>query len=240
MNEAAINATRQNRTFIKKEDVDKAFVKVGIGTEKKSRLVPEKERRITAYHEAGHAILFHVLDQMGPVYTVSIIPTGVGAAGYTMPLPENDNVFNTKQKMMQEIQVDFGGRIAEELIFGDVTTGASQDIRQASKTARDMVVRYGFSERVGLINYETAEDDEVFVGRDIGHEAHYSENVKAMIDEEVKKIIDECYAKAKNIILENMDVLHAAANLLLEKEKITGEEFVSLFKTHKTDGENLS
>ena len=240
MNEAAINATRQNRSFIKKEDVDKAFVKVGIGTEKKSRLVPEKERRITAYHEAGHAILFHVLDQMGPVYTVSIIPTGVGAAGYTMPLPENDNVFNTKQKMMQEIQVDFGGRIAEELIFGDVTTGASQDIRQASKTARDMVVRYGFSERVGLINYETAEDDEVFVGRDIGHEAHYSENVKAMIDEEVKKIIDECYAKAKNIILEHMDVLHAAADLLLEKEKITGEEFVSLFKTHKTDGENLS
>ena len=240
MNEAAINATRQNRTFIKKEDVDKAFVKVGIGTEKKSRLVPEKERRITAYHEAGHAILFHVLDQMGPVYTVSIIPTGVGAAGYTMPLPENDNVFNTKQKMMQEIQVDFGGRIAEELIFGDVTTGASQDIRQASKTARDMVIRYGFSDRVGLINYETAEDDEVFVGRDIGHEAHYSENVKAMIDEEVKKIIDECYAKAKNIIMENMDVLHAAADLLLEKEKITGEEFASLFKTHKTDGENLS
>ena len=233
MNEAAIQATRQDRKFIKKEDVDKAFVKVGIGTEKKSRLVPEKERRITAYHEAGHAILFHVLPDMGPVYTVSIIPTGVGAAGYTMPLPENDNVFNTKEKMLQEIQVDFGGRIAEELIFEDVTTGASQDIRQASKTARDMVVRYGFSERVGMINYETAEDDQVFVGRDIGHEAHYSESVKALIDSEVKRIIDECYAKAKQIIEEHMDVLHKTAELLLEKEKITGEEFTSLFSTQE-------
>ena len=233
MNEAAIQATRQDRKFIKKEDVDKAFVKVGIGTEKKSRLVPEKERRITAYHEAGHAILFHVLPDMGPVYTVSIIPTGVGAAGYTMPLPENDNVFNTKEKMLQEIQVDFGGRIAGELIFEDVTTGASQDIRQASKTARDMVVRYGFSERVGMINYETAEDDQVFVGRDIGHEAHYSESVKALIDSEVKRIIDECYAKAKQIIEEHMDVLHKTAELLLEKEKITGEEFTSLFSTQE-------
>ena len=233
MNEAAIQATRQDRKFIKKEDVDKAFVKVGIGTEKKSRLVPEKERRITAYHEAGHAILFHVLPDMGPVYTVSIIPTGVGAAGYTMPLPENDNVFNTKEKMLQEIQVDFVGRIAEELIFEDVTTGASQDIRQASKTARDMVVRYGFSERVGMINYETAEDDQVFVGRDIGHEAHYSESVKALIDSEVKRIIDECYAKAKQIIEEHMDVLHKTAELLLEKEKITGEEFTSLFSTQE-------
>ncbi len=231
MNEAAIRATRQDRKFIKREDVDKSFVKVGIGTEKKSRLVPEKEKRITAYHEAGHAILFHVLPDMGPVYTVSIIPTGVGAAGYTMPLPENDHVFNTKEKMLQEIQVDFGGRIAEELIFGDVTTGASQDIRQASKTARDMVVRYGFSEKVGMINYETAEDDEVFVGRDIGHEAHYSEAVKSLIDAEVKRIIDECYAKAKKTIEEHMDVLHKAADLLLEKEKITGEEFVSLFET---------
>ena len=240
MNEAAINATRRERKYIKKEDIDKAFVKVGIGTEKKSRLVPEKERRITAYHEAGHAILFHVLSEMGPVYTVSIIPTGMGAAGYTMPLPENDNVFNTKEKMLQEIQVDFGGRIAEELIFGDVTTGASQDIRQASKTARNMVIRYGFSDRVGLINYETAEDDEVFVGRDIGHEAHYSEEVRAMIDEEVKKIIDGCYEKAKKIIQEHMDVLHSAANLLLEKEKITGEEFVSLFKTDKTEPETVS
>ena len=229
MNEAAINATRKDRKFIRKEDVDRAFVKVGIGTEKKSRLVPEKERRITAYHEAGHAILFHVLSEMGPVYTVSIIPTGMGAAGYTMPLPENDNVFNTKEKMLQEIQVDFGGRIAEELIFGDVTTGASQDIRQASKTARDMVIRYGFSEKVGMINYETAEDDQVFVGRDIGHEAHYSEAVKSMIDSEVKRIIDECYAKARNIIEENMDVLHKTADLLLEKEKITGEEFTALF-----------
>jgi cell division protease FtsH len=168
---------------------------------------------------------------MGPVYTVSIIPTGIGAAGYTMPLPENDNVFNTKEKMLQEIQVDFGGRIAEELIFHDVTTGASQDIRQASKTARDMVVRYGFSEKVGMINYETAEDDEVFIGRDIGHEAHYSEAVKSLIDAEVKRIIDECYAKAKKTIEEHMDVLHKAADLLLEKEKITGEEFVSLFET---------
>ena len=230
MNEAAINATRQDRKYIRKSDVDKAFVKVGIGTEKKSRLVPEKERRITAYHEAGHAILFHVLPEMGPVYTVSIIPTGVGAAGYTMPLPENDNVFNTREKMLQEIQVDFGGRIAEELIFGDVTTGASQDIRQASKTARDMVVRYGFSDKVGMINYETAEDDQVFVGRDIGHEAHYSETVKSLIDSEVKRIIDECYAKAKNTIEEHMDVLHKTAELLLEKEKITGEEFAALFE----------
>ena len=230
MNEAAINATRQDRKYIRKSDVDKAFVKVGIGTEKKSRLVPEKERRITAYHEAGHAILFHVLPEMGPVYTVSIIPTGVGAAGYTMPLPENDNVFNTREKMLQEIQVDFGGRIAEELIFGDVTTGASQDIRQASKTARDMVVRYGFSDKVGMINYETAEDDQVFVGRDIGHEAHYSETVKSLIDSEVKRIIDECYAKAKNTIEEHMDVLHKTAELLLEKEKITGEEFTALFE----------
>ena len=240
MNEAAIHATREGRAFITKEDVDKSFVKVGIGTEKKSRLVPEKERRITAYHEAGHAILFHVLPDMGPVYTVSIIPTGVGAAGYTMPLPENDNVFNTKAKMLQAIQVDFGGRIAEELIFGDVTTGASQDIRQASKTARDMVIRYGFSERVGLINYETAEDDEVFVGRDIGHEAHFSEEVRALIDEEVKKIIDDCYAKAKNILLEHMDILHKTADLLLEKEKITGEEFGALFNVHKTEPENIS
>ena len=240
MNEAAINATRDDRKFIKKADVDKAFVKVGIGTEKKSRLVPEKERRITAYHEAGHAILFHVLPEMGPVYTVSIIPTGVGAAGYTMPLPENDNVFNTKEKMLQEIQVDFGGRIAEELIFNDVTTGASQDIRQASKIARDMVVRYGFSEKVGTINYETAEDDQVFVGRDIGHEAHYSESVKALIDSEVKRIIDECYEKAKEVILKHMDVLHKAAELLLEKEKITGEEFSMLFKSDKTETETVS
>ena len=216
MNEAAINATRDDRKFIKKADVDKAFVKVGIGTEKKSRLVPEKERRITAYHEAGHAILFHVLPEMGPVYTVSIIPTGVGAAGYTMPLPENDNVFNT------------------------MTTGASQDIRQASKIARDMVVRYGFSEKVGTINYETAEDDQVFVGRDIGHEAHYSESVKALIDSEVKRIIDECYEKAKEVILKHMDVLHKAAELLLEKEKITGEEFSMLFKSDKTETETVS
>ena len=230
MNEAAINATRQDRKYIRKEDIDKAFVKVGIGTEKKSRLVPEKERRITAYHEAGHAILFHVLPEMGPVYAVSIIPTGVGAAGYTMPLPENDNVFNTREKMLQEIQVDFGGRIAEELIFEDVTTGASQDIRQASKTARDMVVRYGFSEKVGMINYETAEDDQVFVGRDIGHEAHYSESVKSLIDAEVKRIIDECYEKARKIIEDHMDILHKTAELLLEKEKITGDEFTALFE----------
>ncbi len=229
MNESAIAAAKDNRQFITKSDVDKSFIKVGIGTEKRSRLVPEKERKITAYHETGHAILFHELSEVGPVHTVSIIPTGVGAAGYTMPLPENDNVFNTRKKMLQTIMVDFGGRIAEELIFDDITTGASQDIKQASQTAREMVIKYGFSEKVGPINYETNEDDEVFLGRDLGHARSYGEAVAADIDAEVKRIIDECYKAAKAIIVKNMNVLHKCSELLLEKEKITGSEFEALF-----------
>jgi cell division protease FtsH len=229
MNESAIAAAKDNRQFITKSDVDKSFIKVGIGTEKRSRLVPEKERKITAYHETGHAILFHELSEVGPVHTVSIIPTGVGAAGYTMPLPENDNVFNTRKKMLQSIMVDFGGRIAEELIFDDITTGASQDIKQASQTAREMVIKYGFSEKVGPINYETNEDDEVFLGRDLGHARSYGEAVAADIDAEVKRIIDECYKAAKAIIVKNMNVLHKCSELLLEKEKITGSEFEALF-----------
>ena len=228
MNESAIAAAKDNRQFITKSDVDKSFIKVGIGTEKRSRLVPEKERKITAYHETGHAILFHELSEVGPVHTVSIIPTGVGAAGYTMPLPENDNVFNTRKKMLQTIMVDFGGRIAEELIFDDITTGASQDIKQASQTAREMVIKYGFSEKVGPINYETNEDDEVFLGRDLGHARSYGEAVAADIDAEVKRIIDECYKAAKAIIVKNMNVLHKCSELLLEKEKISGSEFEAL------------
>lgn len=229
MNESAIAAAKDNRSFITKSDVDKSFIKVGIGTEKRSRLVPEKEKRITAYHETGHAILFHELSEVGPVHTVSIIPTGVGAAGYTMPLPENDNVFNTRKKMLQSIMVDFGGRIAEELIFDDITTGASQDIKQASQTAREMVIKYGFSEKVGPINYEVNDDDEVFLGRDLGHARSYGEAVAADIDAEVKRIIDECYKAAKAIIVKNMNVLHKCSALLLEKEKITGSEFEALF-----------
>ncbi len=233
MNEAAIGAAKDNRAFISKKDIDKSFIKVGIGTEKKSRLVPEKERRITAYHESGHAILFHLLSEVGPVYTVSIIPTGIGAAGYTMPLPENDNVFNTKKKMLQDIQVSLGGRIAEEIIFGDITTGASQDIKTATKTARDMVVKYGMSEKLGLINYENGDDEEVFLGRDLGHARAYGENVAADIDAEVKRIIDECYNEARKIIEEHIDVLHNSANLLLEKERIDRKEFESLFNSDK-------
>ncbi|SEF77986.1 cell division protease FtsH [Eubacterium ruminantium] len=229
MNEAAIRAAKDNRAFITKEDVDKSFVKVGIGTEKKSRIIPEKEKKITAYHEAGHAILFHELSEVGPVHLISIIPTGPGAAGYTMPLPENDNIFNTRKKMLQTIMVDFGGRIAEELIFNDITTGASQDIKQATATARDMVIKYGFSEKVGPINYETNDDDEVFLGRDLGHARNFGEEVAGTIDSEVKRIIDECYTAAKTIIVKNMDVLHKSAELLLEKEKITGAEFDALF-----------
>ena len=229
MNESAIAAAKDNRQFITKSDVDKSFIKVGIGTEKRSRLVPEKEKKITAYHETGHAILFHELSEVGPVHMVSIIPTGVGAAGYTMPLPENDNVFNTRKKMLQSIMVDFGGRIAEELIFDDITTGASQDIKQASQTAREMVIKYGFSEKVGPINYEVNEDDEVFLGRDLGHARSYGEAVAADIDAEVKRIIDECYKAAKAIIVKNMNVLHKCSELLLEKEKITGSEFEALF-----------
>lgn len=229
MNEAAIYAARSDRRYIQKEDVDKAFIKVGIGAEKKSRLVPEKEKRITAYHEAGHALLFHLLPDVGPVYTVSIIPTGVGAAGYTMPLPENDNVFNTKNKMIQDIKVSLGGRIAEELIFDDVTTGASQDIKVATKTARAMVTEYGMSDRIGMINYSEGDSDEVFIGREIGHQRSYGENVATVIDEEIRRIIDECYNDAKKILVEHMDILHKCAELLIQKERIDREEFESLF-----------
>lgn len=232
MNEAAILAARHDRRFIKMEDVQKAFIKVGIGTEKKSRLIPELEKKITAYHESGHAILFHVLPDVGPVYTVSIIPTGVGAAGYTMPLPENDNVFNTKSKMIQDIKVGMGGRIAEELIFNDVTTGASQDIKSVTATARAMITQYGMSENLGFINYEE-NSDEVFLGRDLGHSRSFSEEVASQIDREVKKLVDDCYADAKRIILEHMDVLHACAALLIEKERINREEFEALFENRE-------
>ena len=229
MNEAAICAAKDNRAYIVKEDVDKSFIKVGIGGEKKSRLVPESERRITAYHESGHAILFHVLPDVGPVHTVSIIPTGAGAAGYTMPLPEKDEMFNSRGRMLQEIVVDLGGRVAEELVFDDITTGASQDIKQATKMARDMVTRYGMSENIGLICYKD-DDDEVFIGRDLAHAHSYSEGIASAIDVEVKRIIDESYEKAKTIIAEHRDVLDRCAALLLEKEKITREEFEALFE----------
>ena len=240
MNEAAIISARDNRRFIRQADIDKAFVKVGIGAEKKSRVISEKDKKITAYHEAGHAILFHVLPDVGPVHTVSIIPTGVGAAGYTMPLPEKDEMFNTKGKMLQNIMVDLGGRIAEEIIFKDVTTGASQDIKQASKLARAMVTQYGMSDRVGMIQYGS-DEDEVFIGRDLAHTKSYGNEIADVIDEEVKRIVDECYTKAKNIILEHEDVLHSCAVLLIEKEKIGQEEFEALFKNHEpvmhNDGE---
>ncbi len=229
LNEAAINAVIENRQFITKADVDKSFIKVGIGTEKRSRLVPDSEKRITAYHEAGHAILFHELSEMDPVFTVSIVPTGDSAAGYTMPLPGNDNRHVTKTKMLQHIMVDLGGRIAEELVFDDITTGASQDIKMASKTARDMVVKYGFSPKLGLINYEANDDEQVFLGKELGHERFYGEKVAADIDSEVKRIIDECYEKAKEIIVSKRDILDKSAALLLEKEKITGAEFDALF-----------
>ncbi|MCD8231191.1 MAG: ATP-dependent zinc metalloprotease FtsH [Clostridiales bacterium] len=228
LNEAAIIAAKDQRVFISQDDVKKAFIKVGIGAEKKSRVITEKEKRITAYHESGHAILFHLLPDVGPVYTVSIIPTGVGAAGYTMPLPEKDEMFHTKGQMLQEIMVDLGGRIAEEMIFGDVTTGASQDIKQATSVARAMVTKYGMSEKLGLINYDN-DDDEVFIGRDLAHTKAYSDEVAKQIDEEVKHIVDECYQKAKEIIVAHEDVLHRSAELLLEKEKIGREEFENLF-----------
>ena len=228
LNEAAILAAKEERKFITRSDVEKSFIKVGIGAEKKSKVVSDKERRITAYHEAGHAILFHVLPDVGPVHTVSIIPTGMGAAGYTMPLPEKDEMFNTKGKMMQEIKVGLGGRIAEELIFDDITTGASQDIKQSTAIARNMVTKYGFSDKVGLINYGSNQD-EVFIGRDLAQTRSYSESMAQLIDEEVKKIIDECYADARRIIEDNRGVLDACAQLLLEKEKITREEFEALF-----------
>ena len=229
MNEAAICAAKDNRAYIVKEDVDKSFIKVGIGGEKKSRLVPESERRITAYHESGHAILFHLLPHVGPVYTVSIIPTGTGAGGYTMPLPENDNVFMTKAKMLEDIKVSLGGRIAEELILEDITTGASQDIKQASQYARAMVTKYGMSEKLGLINYESDDQEEVFLGRDLGHAKNYSEKVAGTIDKEVKRIIDECYADARAILEAHEDILHKCAALLLEKERIDRAEFEALF-----------
>ena len=230
LNEAAINAAKEDRVYVKQNDIRKAFVKVGIGAEKKSRIISEKEKKITAYHEAGHAILFHVLPDVGPVYSVSIIPTGTGAAGYTMPLPEKDEMFNTKGKMLQDITVSLGGRIAEEIIFDDITTGASQDIKQATAMAKSMVTKFGMSEALGLINYDN-DSDEVFVGRDFAHTSRgYGEEVAGQIDREVKRIIDECYAKAKAIIEEHQSVLHACADALLEKEKITREEFEALFE----------
>ena len=229
LNESAILAAKKNRAFLVQEDIKQAFVKVGIGAEKKSKIISEKEKRITAFHEAGHAILFHVLPDVGPVYTVSIIPTGSGAAGYTMPLPEKDEMFNSKKKMLQEIIVDLGGRVAEELVFDDITTGASQDIKQATAMAKAMVTKYGMSERVGLINYDN-DEDEVFIGRDLAHTRGYGEQVASSIDEEIKRIIDECYLKAKEIITEHRDVLDACAQLLVQKEKITREEFEALFQ----------
>ena len=228
MNEAAIYAAKAGRSFIQQADINRSFVKVGIGAEKKSRVISEHEKKITAYHEAGHAILFHVLPDVGPVHTISIIPTGMGAAGYTMPLPEKDEMFNTRNKMLHNIEVSFGGRIAEELIFGDVTTGASQDIKQATNLARAMVMQYGMSEKVGMICYG-GDEDEVFIGRDLAHTRSYGEETASLIDEEVKRIIDESYAHAKKIIEEHMDVLHSCAALLVEKEKIGREEFESLF-----------
>ncbi len=228
LNEAAITAAMESRAFVKQEDIKKAFIKVGIGTEKRSRIISDKEKKITAYHEAGHAILFHVLPDVGPVYTVSIIPTGLGAAGYTMPLPERDEMFLTKGKMMQDIMVSLGGRIAEEIIFDDITTGASSDIKKATKEARRMVTRFGMSDSIGVVNYDD-DGDEVFIGRDLAHARSHSEMVAGEIDREVKSIIDDCYKKAKDIILENEEVLHKCAELLLEKEKITRDEFEALF-----------
>ena len=228
MNEAAIYAARDGRSYIQQQDINRSFVKVGIGAEKHSKVISEKEKKITAYHEAGHAILFHVLPDVGPVHTISIIPTGMGAAGYTMPLPEKDEMFNTKNKMLQNIEVSFGGRVAEELIFGDVTTGASQDIKQATGLARAMVTKYGMSDRVGTICYGS-DDDEVFIGRDLAHTRGFGEETQNLIDEEVKRIIDEAYANAKSCILEHMDVLHKCAALLIEKEKIERAEFETLF-----------
>ncbi len=229
MNEAAINAAKKDRAYVQQEDIEAAFVKVGIGAEKKSRIISEKEKKITAYHEAGHAILFHVLPDVGPVHTVSIIPTGLGAAGYTMPLPEKDEMFLTKGRMLQDIMVSLGGRIAEEIIFKDITTGASSDIKKATKEARRMVTRYGMSDQIGVICYDD-DDDEVFIGKDLAHAKSHSETISGEIDKEVKAIIDECYAKAKALILEHENVLHSCAELLLQKEKIGQEEFEALFQ----------
>ena len=228
LNEAALNAAKEDRAYIVEEDIKRSLIKVGIGMEKKSRVVTERERKITAYHEAGHAILFHVLPDVGPVYTVSIIPTGASAAGYTMPLPERDEMFMTKGRMLQDIMVSLGGRIAEEMIFDDITTGASQDIKHATQTARNMVTKYGFSDKIGLVNCEH-NDDEVFIGRDLAHTRSYSDAVANSIDEEVRAIIDDCYGKAKQLLEEHKAILEACAELLLEKERITKEEFESLF-----------
>ena len=228
MNEAAILAAKDERTFIRQSDIDRAFIKVGIGAEKKSKVVSDKDKRITAYHETGHAILFHLLEEVGPVHTVSIIPTGNGAGGYTMPLPERDDLYITKKKMLQTIMVSLGGRIAEELIFDDITAGASQDIKQATAIARAMVTQYGMSEKVGMIDYGN-EGDEVFIGRDLAHTKSYGESVATVIDSEIKRIIDECYEKAKEIIAEHTDFLHACSKLLIEKEKIGQTEFEALF-----------
>ncbi len=232
LNEAAIVAAKENRAFITQQDIKNSFIKVGIGAEKKSRVISDKEKKITAYHEAGHAILFHVLPDMESVYTISIIPTGIGAAGYTMPLPENDEMFDTKGKMLQEITTLLGGRVAEEIIFGDITTGASNDIKRATSTARAMVMKYGMSEKVGLISYGD-DDDEVFIGRDLAHTRSYSEDVAREIDREIHSIIDECHARAKEIILENAEVLHACAELLLKQEKVHRDEFEALFTTNQ-------
>lgn len=228
LNEAAIRAAREDRAFITDEDIKKSFIKIGIGTERKSRIISDKEKKITAYHESGHAILFHELPLVGNVYTISVIPTGSGAAGYTMPVPEEDGMFRTKNEILQDIMVTLGGRIAEELIFGDVTTGASQDIKQATKAARGMVVKYGMSS-LGMVNYENGDEDEVFIGRDLAHTKSFSDSKAAEIDAEVKRIIDECYAKAKAIIEKNLDVLHASAELLIKKERISSTEFDKLF-----------
>ncbi|MDD3368133.1 MAG: ATP-dependent zinc metalloprotease FtsH [Lachnospiraceae bacterium] len=229
LNEAAINSAKDNRVFISQSDIQKAFIKIGIGSEKRSRIISDKEKKITAYHEAGHAILFHVLPEVGPVYTVSIIPTGVGAAGYTMPLPEKDEMFMTRGRMLQDIMVSLGGRIAEELIFDDITTGASSDIKKATKEARKMVTRYGMSTNIGVVNYDD-DDEEVFIGRDMAHPRSHSEAIAGDIDREVKNIVDDCYGKAKAIIEEHMQVLHDCAALLLEKEKINQAEFEALFE----------
>ena len=236
LNEAAILAAKGARRFIKQTDIEQAFVKVGIGAEKKSKVISEKEKKITAYHEAGHAILFHELPDVGPVHTISIIPTGTGAAGYTMPLPERDEMFNTKGKMMQTIMVALGGRIAEEIIFGDVTTGAPQDIKQATSIARAMVTQYGMSDRIGMINYGS-DENEVFIGRDLAHARSYGEEVASEIDSEVKRIIDECYEKARQIILSKEEVLHKCCTLLIEKEKIGRDEFDALFEKNGTETE---
>ena len=234
LNEAAIDAAIDNRKFITQDDINRAFTQVGIGTEKHSKIISEKEKKITAYHETGHAILFHLLPDVGPVHTISIIPTGLGAAGYTMPLPENDDMFLTKNKMLQEIMVSLGGRIAEEIIFGDITTGASSDIRKATQEARSMVTKYGMSESIGVVNYDDNEED-VFIGYDISHSKKHSELMSGEIDKEVKTIIDKCYAKAKEIILKYEDILHSSSALLIEKEKIGREEFEALFEGHNVD-----